>query len=161
MRIEVGFVNKALLSFTLLFVLCMNNLRSQDYQTGVGLRGGFPAAITIKHFVGQNAIEGLIGSRWGGFSLTGLYEVHKDNAFDVNRLNWYYGIGGHIAFYNGSAGPYAVSYTAIGVDGILGIEYNIQEAPINISLDYKPALNFGTYFFARGDEGAISVRYIF
>ena len=137
---------------------------AQDYKTGVGLRGGFSNGLTIKHFISdRNALEGLISTRWRGVEITGLYEIHN-RAFDVDRLNWYYGGGAHIGFYDGvntTWGDVGTPYTVVGIDGILGIEYNFSEAPINIGLDWKPAFNlFGdTHFW--GDGGALSIRYIF
>lgn len=149
----------------LLFVYIQNNAFTQDYNTGIGVRSGLSNGLTIKHFVKNNAaIEGILAFRWRGFNVTGLYEIHK-NAFDVSRLNWYYGVGGHIGFWNGYHDhPWFYDdgdYTVIGIDGILGIEYNFTELPINVSLDWKPALNIVGYTGFWGDEGALSVRYIF
>lgn len=139
---------------------------AQDYQTAVGVRGGFPAGLTVKHFLsGDLAVEGLLHSRWGGFGVTGLLEKHA-KAFDVDGLNWYYGGGGHIGFYTWRKNsPWDDEFNGttmvIGVDGILGLEYNIGAIPINISVDWKPTVNFvglsGPYF----DNGALSVRYTF
>lgn len=59
------------------------------YTTGLGLRGGYTSGISIKHFVRSNAaLEGILGTRWEGFSLTGLYEWHKPNALGVRQLTW-------------------------------------------------------------------------
>ena len=93
-------MKKIILTFTLaLFITALAS--AQDYDTGVGLRLGFSNGLTVKHFLSQrSAVEGLLSTRWHGFELTGLYEVH-DNAFDVDRLNWYFGGGGHIGFWNG------------------------------------------------------------
>lgn len=137
---------------------------AQEYKTGVGLRGGFSNGLTIKHFVSErNAFEGIIATRWRGIDITGLYEIHNQ-AFEVEHLNWYYGFGAHVGFYDGSNttwGTYNTSYTIVGIDGILGIEYSFSEAPINIGLDWKPAFNVigDTRFW--GDGGALSIRYIF
>lgn len=66
---------------------------AQDYNTGIGLRGGFDNGITIKHFISEKAaFEGIISSRWRGLEITGLYELHG-RAFDTDRLNWYAGFG--------------------------------------------------------------------
>jgi hypothetical protein len=81
----------------------------------------------------------------------------------VDHLNWYYGGGAHIGFYNGSHtywGTYGTSYTVAGIDGILGIEYSFDEIPINIGIDWKPALNLIGYS-GIWSEGAFSIRYIF
>ena len=102
---------------------------AQDYKTGVGLRAGFSNGLTIKHFVSEKAaFEGLLSTRWRGFDITGLYEIHHQ-AFEVEHLNWYYGVGAHIGFWNGNNVPWTTgdtSYTVIGIDGILGIEYSFS-----------------------------------
>ena len=137
---------------------------AQDYKTGIGLRGGLSQGITFKHFISEKtALEGLLSSRWRGFDITGLYEIHNV-AFEVDNLKWYYGFGGHIGFWNGDYatwGTPGISYTVIGIDGILGIEYSFSEAPINIGLDWKPGFNLVGNSQFWGDGGAISIRYIF
>jgi hypothetical protein len=148
----------------ILFLSIVSISRGQDYRTGVGLRGGFSQGLTLKHFVSnKSAFEGILSTRWSGFELTGLYEIHN-RAFDVDRLNWYYGFGGHIGFWNGDYvywGNTGTSYTVVGLDGILGIEYNFSEVPINIGIDWKPVLNFVGYYGFWADGGALSIRYIF
>jgi hypothetical protein len=138
-------------------------MSGQEYKTALGLRGGFSSGITIKHFKNYKAaFEGLLTSRWQGFSVTGLYEIHHQ-AFDVSHLTWYYGGGAHLGFYNGdyvSWGRYGSAYTVVGLDGILGLEYTFQEIPINLGIDWKPALNLVGYS-GLWSEGGISVRYVF
>jgi len=151
--------------FVLLITLFLGfQSKAQDYSTGIGLRGGWGTGLTIKHFLGGNkAVEGILDSRWHGFSVTGLYEIHAQ-AFNVNRLNWYYGVGAHIGFWNGQYyRDYNnnTDYTVIGIDGILGLEYNFEEIPFNIGIDWKPALNLVSNSGFTGDGGAISIRYIF
>ncbi len=138
--------------------------KAQDYNTGIGLRGGWGTGLTVKHFLGgNNAVEGILDSRWQGFSVTGLYEIHNQ-AFDTPRLNWYYGVGGHIGFWNGKYFRDAhnnTNYSVIGVDGILGLEYNFKEIPFNLGIDWKPEFDLTGYSGFYGDGGAISIRYIF
>lgn len=138
--------------------------KAQDYNTGIGLRGGFASGLTVKHFLSQTkAIEGIFDSRWHGVNITGLYEIHAQ-AFNTDRLNWYYGVGGHIGFWNGKYYRDVrndADYTVVGIDGILGIEYNFKEIPVNLSLDWKPAFDLVGYSGFWGDGGAISIRYIF
>jgi len=146
------------------FVLGLSGFAAaQDYSTGIGLRGGPFVGLSVKHFVStKGAVEGILASRWRGFEITGLYEVH--NPFpDVDRLKWYYGAGGHIGFYNGDNIRWhdeEGAYTVLGVDLILGLEYSFSEVPISLSLDWKPAFNIiGSRFVA--DGVALSIRYIF
>lgn len=138
-------------------------VQAQEYRTGLGLRGGFSSGLTIKHFVsGSNAIEGILGTHYRGFLLTGLYEKHT-GAFDVSGMKWFYGGGVHLGVYDGY---YAHnwfddnnSHAVMGIDGIIGLEYKIQEIPISISLDLKPALNLIGYtgFYM---DFALSLRYV-
>lgn len=145
------------------FLFIGAGVNAQDYNTGIGIRGGLSNGLTVKHFLSSNtAVEGLLSTRWHGLNITGLYEIHA-TAFDTPRLNWYYGIGGHIGFFDGDRSDHFDdgNYTVIGIDGIIGIEYNIEPIPFNISLDWKPGINLighSTHWF---DEVAFSVRYIF
>jgi hypothetical protein len=157
------FVMKRVLLTLIMTVSIMLLVRGQEYKTALGLRGGFSSGLTIKHFTGSKAaFEGLLTTRWQGFVITGLYEIHNI-AFDVNRLRWYYGGGAHIGFYNGSHvywGTYGTEYTIVGIDGILGMEYTFSEIPINIGIDWKPVLNIVGYS-GLWSEGGISVRFVF
>jgi hypothetical protein len=146
------------------FCLCIATIVSaQEYKTGIGIRAGFSSGLTIKYFENHNvALEGLLTTRWQGFDITGLYEVHNQ-AFEVDHLNWYYGGGAHLGFYNGSNaswGKNGTAYTVVGIDGILGLEYSFDDIPINIGIDWKPALNLIGYT-GLWSEGGLSVRYIF
>lgn len=148
---------------------------AQSYTNAIGVRGSLAAGLTFKHMLGDSkGLEFIAASRWRGYSFTGLFEIHAQ-AFDVEGLNWYYGFGAHIGswkgykdnrYFNGyridNNGNYVYdNYTVIGIDGIIGIEYNISEIPINISLDYKPAFNLIGYTGFWGDNGALSIRYYF
>ncbi|MBI4929114.1 MAG: hypothetical protein HY841_00005 [Bacteroidetes bacterium] len=150
------------------------------YQTGIGLRGGFEGGITIKHFIKSNkAIEGIVSRGWGygGIRITGLYEIHKPFP-EVKGLDWFYGLGAHVGFYNGSyygyygyagggyydkkgkwhATGYRDNYTVAGIDGILGLEYQFEEIPFTIGIDLKPSFDFIGRANHFGD-GAFSIRY--
>jgi hypothetical protein len=135
----------------------------QDYKTGIGLRFGDGAGLTVKHFVNsRGALEGFLFSKWHGFNVTGLYEIH-DMAFDVDHLKWFYGFGAHIGFYDGDYvnwGEPGYAYNVFGVDGVVGLEYSFSEAPINLGLDLKPALNLVGYTGLWMEFG-LSARYIF
>jgi hypothetical protein len=150
-----------ILAFSL-FTLSIAN--AQEYTTGVGLRMGPYQGITVKHFTDPGtAIEGILATQYGGFYIAGLYEKQQ-NAFETPGLDWFYGAGGHI----GSWGPRysdhwvndGTSYTAIGIDGIIGMEYTF-DIPINIGLDWKPAFNLTSPAGFWGDGIALSVRYVF
>lgn len=157
---------RKLLLAVIIFTSTVAVTSAQDYRTGIGLRAGNPAGLTVKHFVSnRTAIEGMLATRWGGFVITGLFEAHRQLA-DVDQLNWYYGFGGHVGFWNGSYnrnywGDPGTSYTVVGIDGILGLEYSFRDLPVNIGLDWKPAFNIIGYSGVWADGAAFSIRYIF
>lgn len=149
------------------------------YTTAIGLRGGLTSGFSIKHFISSNAaLEGVIGTQWGGISITGMYELHKGNAFDVSELTWVYGGGARVGFYrhrylynnygncNDPNNPKCNNYyypntvfTAIGIVGIGGLEYKFNEVPFTVSLDLMPYFYFN--YWGRGFiDGSISARYI-
>lgn len=150
----------------LIFLMASSlSLNAQNYNTGIGIRGGLSNGLTIKHFVSSSsAIEGIVAGRWGGILITGLYEF--DNEFNTPGLNWYYGAGGHVGIWD--TPKHAswwvegdVSSPVIGVDAILGIEYTFADFPVSISLDWKPAINLIGYTGVWADSGAFSIRYVF
>jgi hypothetical protein len=149
------------------------------YKTAVGFRLGGEGGITVKHFMNKNAIEGILSRGWGygGFRITGLYEIQKPIA-SAAGLSWFFGFGAHIGFYNAGyygyygynnggyydkhgnwhATGYRRNYMSVGIDGILGLEYTFPDAPLNIALDIKPYVDFLGYS-NRFVDGALSIRY--
>ncbi|HEY8389292.1 MAG TPA: hypothetical protein VIK74_11850 [Parasegetibacter sp.] len=134
----------------------------EDYKTALGVKF-YPGALSVKHFVGDNkAIEGL-GYFWKyGFRITGLYEIHGD-INGVDGLKWYAGPGAHVGFWNTKAGSYyeGSSGAYLGVDGVLGLDYKFNGAPINISLDWQPSFTFGDYVGFDGGWGGFAIRFTF
>jgi hypothetical protein len=126
------------------------------YDFAIGLRAGETTGLTLKKSIGNSsAIEGVLGFRHYGGSVTVLYEKYTP-AFVAKGLNWYYGLGGHAGIYNHHhlvyykdprKGWYKYYYYentfTLGIDGILGLEYKIPNTPIAASLDIKPFLEFG------------------
>lgn len=152
--------------FVILFILCnVIVLKAQDYKTSLGLRLGLTPGITLKYFVSENtAFEGILGTRWEGTKLTGLFEIH--NNIDDSPLVWYYGGGAHFGIYQGyKDNPWfyddTETHAVLGIDGIIGLEYTFIKVPINVSVDWKPVINLIGHSGFLGDGGAISVRYVF
>lgn len=147
-------------------ILFTSEVNAQSYATGIGLRSGVSNGLTVKHFIQEDvALEGILHTRWNGLVITGLYEVHK-NISEVRGLRWFYGGGAHIGSWNGNRNPsWADSNfngaTVIGLDGIIGLDYIFTDAPINLSLDYKPAFNLTNNAGFWGDEVALSIRFAF
>lgn len=152
--------------FGLLVLTLTTEVKAQSYATGIGLRSGVSNGLTVKHFLESDlAIEGILHSRWRGLVITGLIEKHKDIS-EVRGLRWFYGGGAHIGSWNGNRNPpWADSSfsgaTVFGLDGIIGLDYIFTDAPINLSLDYKPAFNITNSAGFWGDEVALSIRFAF
>ena len=141
----------------------------RNYKTAVGFKF-YPTGVTVKHFVKSNAALEGIGYFWNdGFRITGLYEYHG-NINGAPGLKWYVGPGAHIGFWNN--GYYRERHWEIdederrraylGLDGVLGLDYKINKAPINLSLDWQPSVSFGRgYADADVHFGGIAVRFTF
>ena len=148
---------KFLVVAIMLLAISTNASAQANYKTAVGVKF-YPGALSIKHFVSdKNAVEGLAYFFDRGLRVTGLYEIHS-SIDDVPGLNWYVGPGVHVSSYNAknSGG------VGLGVDGVLGLDYKIQSAPINLSLDWQPSFEFGDRVANRGfvgNWGGLAIRY--
>jgi hypothetical protein len=134
-----------------------------DYKTAVGLKY-YPGAITVKSFIKNNvALEGL-ASFWNyGTRATGLYEIYGD-INGIDGLKWYVGPGAHIGFWNDSwknKYPTRDGGVMAGIDGVLGLDYKINNAPIDVSFDWQPSVNFIGYNYFEGGWGGLGIRYAF
>lgn len=159
--------NICLLVFSFLAFAASNSLSAQSYKTGIGLRlGGLTDGLTIKQFVNNTtAFEGIVSAANSSVIVTGLYEIHVP-VEQSKQLRLYYGVGGHIGFFNDGGGYYYnnnriyTNTTVAGIDGILGMEYKFSGAPINIGFDFKPFVDFYNTSYVYFD-GALSIRYTF
>lgn len=158
-------MNKRFLLLSLILVLTAGGLTAhgQLYKTGVGARLGFFNGLTVKHFLQEGrAAEGILSTRWNGFIITGLYEFQQQFP-DVNNLEWFFGGGAHVGFWQSGRYPDGGSTTAnvFGLDLILGVEYTFDEFPFSAGLDWKPAFNVVGDSSWWGDGVALSIRYTF
>lgn len=147
----------------LAFQLFFTGLNAQQsYKTALGMRINGGLGITAKHMLNDKAaIEGILYTRWGGLNLTGIYAVHYP-VFKEPGFRFYIGGGSHLGFFDGNKNPWwddNDQHAVWGLDGQIGLEYTFDEIPLNLSLDWKPAINIlGSDDFWYGDAG-ISVRY--
>ena len=140
----------------------------QSYKTAIGIKGGWPyyGTIDVKHNFGGAYGEFRVGGYAHDLWFQGLFE--KNYAIvDAAGLEWYWGVGGHIGFWNygpgyhpryydGYVGNYNGAYA--GVDGVIGIEYTFDAIPLNLAADFGPSVNFyggGTWI---GWGGAFAAR---
>lgn len=154
-----------LLSFAILGLSTISNAQDiSDHAIGLRLgdSDGLGAEISYQHALSDNnRIEADLGWRNGNdydaFKLTGIYQwvMPLDGDF-----NWYTGVGGGIASFDGKDDFDGESETALFVAGDIGIEYNFG-IPLQISLDFRPELGFGDFTDDLDFDIALGLRYRF
>jgi hypothetical protein len=139
----------------LVLTASLNRLSAQDYTLGLGLRFSTPAptisnSVSVKYFMNDRAaLEGLVS--WGSrFGIGGLYEIHQLIG-GIPSLNWFYGGGAYVGFED--------SKVYSGPTGIIGIDYKFQNAPVNLTLDWKPELDISPDINFVPDVFALSIRF--
>ena len=136
----------------------------RTYRTAIGVKIWDGGGLTIKHFTKPNAaLEGILYFNDHGFRVTGLYEFHGDIS-GAPGLKWYVGPGAHVGFYDYEKHPndyYDDNETFFGIDGVLGLDFKFNKAPINISLDWQPTFEFGENRGFVGSWGGLGIRYAF
>lgn len=156
-------------TFTLLCLIVLSTFalhhtaQAQSYQNAIGGRFGAANGVTFKTSLGENKMLDLIANfrsnnEYNYFRFTGLYEVYKPIP-EAAGLNWYYGIGGSLG--TAKYKPTHSTDLYLAVDGVLGLDYKFADAPINLSLDWKPAIQLApdTDFDASGV--GLSLRFTF
>lgn len=119
------------------FVMAQNRTaNSTEYKTAVGVKVWDGAGISLKTFIKENNALEFIGyfNRYGT-RITGLYEFHG-NLSSEGSLKWYIGPGVHVGLYKG--------ITAVGIDGVVGIDYKFTNLPLNLALDWQPTVELGS-----------------
>ncbi|HNV80898.1 MAG: hypothetical protein WBI34_12675 [Tenuifilaceae bacterium] len=153
-------------AFSVLFCFSLffpfNGFTQQSYKTGLGLRGGYPSGLTVKHFIdGSSAVEGVLSFGSWGLGFTALYQIHVPIK-DAPGFNWYYGGGAHVGIAKASGGnPFSRTEDQklfLGVDGIFGAEYVFPDIPISLSLDLSPIVSIMPELYPWFNAG-LSLRY--
>jgi len=122
------------LALTLALALAGKELWAQPYMHSVGVRAGYSSGVTYKGFRlhRMGAYEGSILYNKHGFNLSALYEHHLE-PFRNERFLVYAGGG---AF----GGDWDEEFS-LGLIGVVGIEYNIRDIPLNLGVDWRPMFN--------------------
>lgn len=136
---------------------CFTRLSAQDYKLAVGLRLSTASptlsnSVSVKYFMDEtNAIEGLVsfGTRFG---LGALYERHQLIG-GTPAFTWFWGLGGYLGWQS--------NQTFLGPTGAIGLDYKFSNAPVNLSLDWKPELDILPNINFVPDAFAVTVRYTF
>ena len=140
----------------IIFFLLVFSLGAQDRNSALGLRGGGVSGLTYKYIDNDfKAVELILGYQKGGMRLTGLIQrltpigIHR-----IANLFVYSGLGAHTGYVQYDERKiktidgveyysYQKKYSpVVGADIIIGLEYQFESVPFNISLDYKPYMEF-------------------
>lgn len=154
-----------ILSLVVLTTLAMyTTANAQNYKNAIGGRFGTANGVTFKTSLGSNKMLDIIANFRSHndvnyFRLTGLYEINNP-INGAPGLGWYYGIGGTLGsvkykYYNHSNDLY------LSLDGVLGLDYKFVDAPINLSLDWKPAIELAPDTQFDGAGLGLSIRFTF
>jgi hypothetical protein len=144
----------------LLFISFFTFSQNQSYKTVIGVKGGYPGygSVNVKHnLVGNKYIEasmGGIGRRGygNGFYLVGDFEIN--NSLKEGFL-WYYGGGALV----GLSSYLNNSYFQFAPNAVAGLEYVLEDLPLNISVETGPYLFIAPNVnFVWG--GGIALRYV-
>jgi hypothetical protein len=138
-----------------------NEQYTSPYKKAIGFKLN-PGAISYRSFYTRNkAVEGIGFISLDGFQLTILNEKFTPFA-NAENLTWYMGYGGHFNLWSERYklnNPSKSAGVAVGIDGMLGLDYKLKNTPINLSVDIQPAFNFvGASYFDLG-WGGIGIRY--
>ncbi|MGV3508566.1 MAG: hypothetical protein ACO1N7_04690 [Sphingobacteriaceae bacterium] len=138
-------MKKIILPLFVTAVLLVSSLTTQaQYKNALGVRLGDAYGLTYKTFIQSNkALDFILNIRnrksISYVNLTGLYEVHNP-INGAPGLQWYYGGGASIGSINYKHDDDRDNDIYLSVDGVLGLDYVIPNSPLNLSLDWKPAL---------------------
>lgn len=162
--------------FFALFLLVAVGLRAQSPEFAAGFRGGLSSGLTFQQFYSHNEdVKVLLSFREGGIQLSGLMEIYKPVMISYHdQFFMYYGAGVHVGYTryhhnrwreDNKYGTYYYPRTrpVVGADGIIGIEYRIDQIPITVGFDYKPFFElFGQQLFRLSlSDFAFTIKYNF
>ncbi|MCL9770281.1 hypothetical protein NAT47_07615 [Flavobacterium sp. HXWNR69] len=164
-------MKKLILSAFMLLGLAFSTQAQDISKNALGLRlgdnDGFGGEISYQRGLGkENRLEVDLGWRNSNhvdaFKLTGLYQW----VWNIEGgFNWYAGIGGGLGSWSVDKDYGDNSGSFLFAAGDIGIEYNFQEAPIQLSLDFRPEIYFGgdyaDYNDSFGPDIALGIRYRF
>ena len=155
----------------LLLASAITSYAQEISKNTLGLRfgggDGFGTEVSYQRGLGNNnRLEIDLGwksnSDFDGFKLVGVYQWVWNLE---GNFNWYAGVGGGVGNYDydyrEGDDRFRDSETFLLVAGQVGIEYNFDEVPIQLSLDTRPELGFGDFVDDLDFDIALGIRYRF
>tara|TARA_R110000868_G_scaffold198621_2_gene445214 strand:+ start:287 stop:751 length:465 start_codon:yes stop_codon:yes gene_type:complete len=151
---------KTILTFITL-IIATSSVKAQNEGFAVGAQLFSPAGISVKATISESAaITGAVGFSINEFNnsvsvQTNLILNGDEDTFNVESglLRFYYGIGLNFLISENTD-------NGIGIRLPLGIEYTLQEQPLEIYMDIAPTINIepSSAFFL---SSSLGVRYFF
>ncbi len=148
---------------TLAVIACtLSVAKAQDNTIGLRFGYGFAEASYQRMLSQDNRLEINLGLGAFDFdaivlNLSGTYQWVWDLSALAPGFNWYAGAGASVGLWGSDFG--------LGVHGTIGIEYNFENIPLALSLDYRPGYSLPITGEGKGNfdyEGAcLAVRYKF
>jgi hypothetical protein len=141
------------------------SIHAQEKPWSAGLRLGFGGGVSLAKQVNESVqIEGIATPRWGGLILTGMFIKQFD--LDQKNLKWTLGGGMHIGYHRRDNFIHEDqtnedSYINLGIDFSIGLLYRPADWPIELALDYKPAIDFVATRNLMLEGLGLSLRYRF
>ncbi|MBL7807510.1 MAG: hypothetical protein JNN28_06845 [Saprospiraceae bacterium] len=159
------------LIFALAVVLCcvFTAQGQSTYKSAIGLRLGYPAAVSYKHFLNEKgAVEAFVGFRGYVYArvinIGAMYQHHTPIA-EVEGLQWYIGggAGAWLWTYDNDYN-FGADYNGfnLAIMGCGGLDYKFADLPLNLSVDWVPTFVLGDSYYSSGfgfGYGALSARY--
>ncbi|HUC82939.1 MAG TPA: hypothetical protein VMR70_18670 [Flavisolibacter sp.] len=107
-------------------------------------------SITYKYFFSSTTAVEALFSFSDPVALGLLVEKHKP--FGPSGFSWFWGAGAYVGFGGGRN---------VGAQGALGLDFLPPSLPINLSIDWKPELNFSKQFSFEPAALGVSARFVF
>jgi hypothetical protein len=136
----------------LILLIITISVSGQEHTQAVGIRGGLTSGVEYRYFFDQKfAGKLLLGIRDRGLFIHGLFEVHQPGLFPFsNQMYFVYGAGIHAGYQrwdkNTMSGQIertsTVTKIAAGIDGLIGLEYDLEILPIILGIEVKPFMDF-------------------
>lgn len=152
----------------ILFLIAVN-LSAQEKENALGVRLGLVQGISFQHHSSSKlSFEGLLAMyRYDPAALV-FVQFRFPGFLDNDAMSLMFGFGSHVAYIRGYKNfewypdydDQQIRHFISGFDVQLGINYNLPDLPIGLSLDFRPAYNLighkGLWYGA-----ALSLRYRF
>lgn len=107
-------------------------------------------SITYKYFFNSSTAAEALFSFSDPVALGVLVEKHRP--FGPSGLSWFWGAGAYLGFGGGRN---------LGAQGVLGLDFLAPTLPFNLSVDWKPELNFTKQFSFEPAAVGVSARFVF